>query len=805
MNLTWLYVAALYALAVWLARRAKADLPRGVAVLFYALVLVFLWRPMTEDVSLVAADVIKLTPPWSEVRAPNRPPVTKYDVSNTNIHDVPMQIVPWMQQVRESWRALEVPLWNAAAGTGHPLLANGQSTPLSPLRLLTLPLPLHRAMTAECALKLLLALVLTYLFCRTRYSPPASILAAIAFGFSTWMVTWLQFPIAAGAAFLPGVLLVIDRLMNGVTRPRFLAATLMFAVTVLSSHPETVYHVALIAAAYGLWLGLVEHGTRNTEHGTQGTADSRSVFRVHRSVFGRLGAIAGAAGVAMLLTAPFLVPFAESVLRSQRFAEMRGPRETIVPPYSDFPSAVLLLQPRFFGELPIERPWGPTTLESVCGFAGILGIVATIAAVISLGMRRRWRDRETLYVLGAVFSVGVVLGWPLVTELFHALAGLAPTMRMRLGICWFGSILLASVIDDARRNSRVPLLVGTLVVSAALLALMRTTAFPTPSHRATALLSLLPSIAVLAAVALFPVRRIALVLLAVLTFMELSVALGHWNPVLMPRELYRPTPLIAAMQRLQAGETTPFRILGTGGILYPNAGAMYGLEDVRVHDPMADARYVDFLSEQVAWNPKEYYAKWSDTATPVLDFLNVKYVLTTDALADARYEPLYAGRDGRIYANRNVLPRFFPVRNVLIGGDLRTHTDWRYTAVVSRLPRAQRDALTAPWTTQDATVSIMRTAADAYALRINAPRTTLIVSSIPNWPGWRASAVGETFVPFPKVEVNGLFLGFVVPAGQHDVKVAYRPASFYASSAVAVLTLATLLALSRRRRADPPR
>ena len=106
MNLTWLYVAALYAIAVWLARRANADLPRGAAVLFYALVLVFLWRPMTQDVSLVAADVIQLTPPWSEVRAPNRPPITKYDVSNTNIHDVPMQIVPWMHQVRESWRAL---------------------------------------------------------------------------------------------------------------------------------------------------------------------------------------------------------------------------------------------------------------------------------------------------------------------------------------------------------------------------------------------------------------------------------------------------------------------------------------------------------------------------------------------------------------------------------------------------------------------------------------------------------------------------------------------------------------------------
>jgi hypothetical protein len=774
MNFTWFYVAALYAIAVWLTRRAGVELPLRVAVLFYALVLVFLWRPLTQDVTLVAADVVKLTPPFSEMRAPNRPPITKYDVSNTNIHDVPMQIVPWMQQVRESWRSFEVPLWNASAGAGYPLLANGQSTPLSPLRLLTLPLSLSRAMTAECALKLLLALMLTYLFCRTRYSKSASVLAAIAFGFSTWMTTWLQFPIAAGAAFLPGVLLVIDRLMDGVTRRRFLGATLMFAAAVLSGHPETIYHVGLIAAAYALWLAFFEHrGARP------------------------LLAIAGASLVAALLCAPFLVPFAEAVLRSQRFAEMRGARETIVPPYSDFPSAVLLLQPRFFGELPIERPWGPTTLESVCGFAGILAIVAAVAAAIVIVHRRRWRERETLYVLGILFSVGVVLGWPLITELFHAIAGLAPTMRMRLGICWFGSVLIAAVIDWSRRESRLPLLIGTAVVAAAMLALMTKTAFPTPSHRATALLSLLPSLAVLAALALLPMRRITFVILGALMFFELSVTLARWNPVLMPRELHRPTPLIAALQQLQSREMTPFRILGTGGMLYPNEGAMFGLEDVRVHDPMADARYVDFLTQLVAWDPKEYYAKWNDTSTPVLDFLNVKYVITTDTLDDPRYEQRYTGRDGRIYANRNVLPRFYPVRNVLLGGDLRAHTDWRYTAIVSRLTRAQRDALTAPWTSEDATVSIERKAVDAYKLRIHAPRSTLIVSSIPNWPGWR--------VPFPKVDVNGPFLGFIVPAGTHDVTVAYRPASFYASSVVAALTLATLLALSRTRRADRPR
>jgi hypothetical protein len=729
MNFAWLYVGTIYALVVW-----RADVPRRVAVLFYFLVLAFLWRPLTQQVVIVPADVLKLTAPWSELRAPNRPAVTKYEVSNLNLHDVPMQIVPWMQQTREAW------LWNPAAGCGMPLLANGQSTPLSPLRWLARPLPLGFAIAAEAAMKLLLALTLTYLFCRTRYSVLASVIAAIAYGFSTWMTTWLQFPIAAAAAFLPGVMLAIDRLLEGFTPKRFVAATLVFAATVLSGHPETVYDVGLIAAAYAGWRQFVERGTRN--------ALLRSVFRVPRSVFH----LAGAAFVAALIASPFLVPFAEAVVRSQRLAEARAPRASLTPPYSDFNSAVLLLQPRFFGELPIERPWGPTSLESVCGFAGVLSLASVIAAAIFMVMRRRWRERETLYVLGFLLSLGIVLGWPLITPVFHAVAGLAPAMRMRLGICWFASLLVAAAIDASRRDTRVPLLVGTLAVAAAMMALLRTVPFPTDGHRISAILSLLPSIAVLAAL-LIPRFEIA----AALTVVELFVTMSSWNPVLPLREMYPKTPMIKALQRLDRGA----RIVGTGSQLYPNTGAMFGFEDVRVHDPMANARYVGLLAREVGWDANNYYAKWNDTGTPLLDALNVKYVVTEPwrELPPPRYRLLYTGGDGRIYENRTVKPRFF---------------------------------------SSDAEVEIVRARSDAYSLRIRAAREAFIDSSIAFYPGWRVR--GAT-----RVETGGVFLGFFVPAGRHDIEVRYRPASFYVSSAVALLTIGTLLVLSRRRPADRPR
>src|SRR5687767_9751402 len=410
MNFTWLYVGALYAIAVW-----RVDIPRRIALLFYLLVLVYLWRPLTQDVTIIAGDVVRLAAPWSEMYAPGRPPISKYEVSNANLQDVTMQIAPWAHQVREAWRSGEIPLWNATAGCGYPLLANGQSTPLSPLRLLTLPLPFAYAYTAECALKLLLALTLTFLFCRRRYSVSASVLAAIAFSFSTWMLIWLQFPIAGASALLPGVLLAIDLLLERVTRKRFIGAALMFAVTVLTGMSETVFQVGLFAAAYGLWVALIEKrlsvvGSQLSEQHREEspTTDNRQPTTIFRSLL----AIAGASLVAALLASPFLVPFAEAALRSQRLADVRETPEMTISPLPGFDSAVLLLQPRFFGQLPTERPWGAVYNESISGFAGALAIVCAIAAPLFIIRGRRWRERETLYVLALLVCVGVVLSWP---------------------------------------------------------------------------------------------------------------------------------------------------------------------------------------------------------------------------------------------------------------------------------------------------------------------------------------------------------------------------------------------------------
>ncbi len=653
MNPTWLYVGALYALAAWRAR-----LPWRVAALFYAMVLIFLFRPMTGDYVNVATDVLKLIPPWSA----SVPGFTKYDVSNFETQDVPMQLVPWMHQVREAWRHGRLPLWNELNACGYTLLGNGQAQALSPLRLLALPLPLKYAITAEGAMKILVALTFTFLYCRRRYGLMPSVVAAIAFGFGPFVVVWLHFAIATTAVWLPAVLYAIDLLGEKQAPARFAFAAVIVACVVFGGHPETALHIAVFGVSYALVM--------------------------YARAFPRF-ALAAIAGV--LLALPLLVAMAEAIPQSYRYEQVRKWSRDV--PFSDAPSLALLVQPRIF-----ERR-NPAGAESITGFAGILGIAAWLAVVAScllpshvipsredgeespahersapghggslpfpfatlrlrVGMTQR--REEIFFIVAALFVFLILANWHPATRVADLVFGLAANMRLRFLLAFCLAVLTAAMIDRVRS---VPLIVGT-VFAAALLVYV--------SARFGFAASVIPSLIALAAMFY---RR--LVVFAVV-FEIWAVTIG-WNPSFPATTFYPRTPLTATL------ENAPGRVEGLGPVLFPNTNAIFGIEDVRFHDPMVPARYVHAMG----LNDRDYYIKW----TQVHDELDTRWVLTAD---------------GKMTANPNAKPRFY---------------------------------------SDDAAVTITKASPTDYTLVIDAPRNARIMSSVGWARGWTPSREG-VFVNF---------------------------------------------------------
>jgi len=783
----------LYAAAVWLARRWGSDFPWRIAGLFYALVLVSLWLPLTGPYVNIPVDIVQTYPPWSITTRDHR-------VANPEINDIVMQIVPWAHQVRESWKSLQFPLWNALSGSGYPLLANGQSSGLSPIRFLAFPISFEYSFAGEAAMKMLIAMSFMYAFCRRRWSELASAFGAICFGYCTFVQTWLHFPLVTVAVFLPAAFLTLDLIFERPTWLRFIGAISVWSVMLLGGHPETVAHIFFLAGLYLVFLvaqALAQKGV--------------SVPQLLR----RVGIFIAVLGLAAIIASPFLAPFVEALHKSKRYQELQV-YPNAIGYYSDFPSAIILFQPHFFGHVPYEKPWGPAVAESITGFAGVLGVAAWFGLLIRAIARRRWRDREFFFVVATPIVLGIILGWPVVSQLFHLLFSLAANARLRLLLCWLLAAMTAAIIDVALRERPAYLLAGLTITAAMLLYLMMTVAFPDAVKKDAAMIAILPSLTVIAIGIFFvlPARArpavAAILLVAVIA--ELWEASSGWNPVLPAKRSYPTTPLIERLKDLGDVSITPFRIVGLASWLFPNAQAVYGFEDIRAHDPMANGRYIGVLRVVGGYNTSDYFARWENTDTRFLDFLNVKFVITPSGatLKDReRYELVYNGPDGRIFQNRDVLPRFYPARNVVLEfkGDLfvrrlMAHTDWANTAIVKTLPvesdRMRQDLLAPrPMTSPNATLTITEALQTEFRMHVHAPRYTLIASSQPIWPGWQVRRNGRSI---DALSVNGAFLGFTVPPGDWDIRVYYFPASFYGGLASSLLTIAVLIGVSFRLR-----
>ena len=260
-NASWLYTGVVYAGAVWLARRRGIELPKRIAAFFYALVFVFFYPVLTQD-------------------AVNASPS--------------LRLAPWADPVREGWRSLTPPLWNPFSGAGFPLLANPESSALSPLRILGLPLPLAQALAFEAAMKVLLALTFTYLWCRRRGSSDvAGAAGAVVFGFSTFVIGRLHSPLITTACLAPAVFYLLELLAERVTYRRVVALAITGAAMLFGGHPQTV----LLATALATLYAFAKRGSKRM----------------------LLALLAGAV-IAILIAAPLLVPFAEAWPKSTRSA-----------------------------------------------------------------------------------------------------------------------------------------------------------------------------------------------------------------------------------------------------------------------------------------------------------------------------------------------------------------------------------------------------------------------------------------------------------------------------------------------------
>src|SRR5262249_53305926 len=497
--------------------------------------------------------------------------------------------------------------------------------------------------------------------------------------------------------------------------------------------------------------------------------------------------------IALALTAFLLIPEAHAIAASSRLAsatELWRRLPFRVAPHGPLWKGYLtLFFPTSLGDgitakrLPDLSP--ASFLETGLGYFGLVGWAAALSFCRPGG--KRGREEWILVALMAV-GAGVALGcWPFFEIFLHLpLLRLTPPLRYLAWVSLAGSALAAFELDrlrdDAEKSRRhvVFLAAAFLMLGLAAVAVFQGLA---PAYIAAGELAaqrqiLLRPCAVAALAILLTAGvgiagkfRLLASLMGAVACLELVTLGQRLYRFGSPTDLFPQTPLLAFLGR----QPQPFRALGEGSHLFPSTNVFAGLQEIRTHDAVERSDYVNHLARTAGYDLREYFKIVRDLDSPELDRLNVKYLISSpDRDAPSRkWRLVYSGADGRVFENDRVWPRVFtlaPGEKEPAGGRLAVSEYREHTNSIT------------------------------FTADVREETPVLAETSIVSDGGWRARLVPGA--PLVVGKAGGPFLSILIPPGNHEVRLDYRPPGFALGitiSAAAPVLLAAAVYARRRR------
>ncbi len=259
------------------------------------------------------------------------------------------------------------------------------------------------------------------------------------------------------------------------------------------------------------------------------------------------------------------------------------------------------------------------------------------------------------------------------------------------------------------------------------------------------------------------------------------------------------SPALAWLQ--QDPELFRIAAYGQGETLPPNTAMLSGLQDVQGYDSIIPKQYVEYwrLIEEpylLQYNRLGSFRTGSALASPLLDMLNVKYVVSREPLQQAGFTQVYAD-EVYIYRNEQRLPRAYAVFNADYTQDRQSALallkeaafDPHATVIVEGARGPQRQSSPRPL----APATIVDYQANTVVLSVDMPESGYLVLNDAFFPGWRARDGDGNELEIRRA--NGNFRAVSLPSGRYTVIFSYFPDSFklglYVSFLGVVLSLLT--------------
>lgn len=695
-------------------------------------------------------------------------------------------LVPNYFLVAKMWHQGILPLWNPYCGTGVPLIGDIQASVLAPVHWLLAVFPSARTynliLVGEIALSCLGVYWLARLLTLHR---PGAVFAAFAYGFSPFILCYLELLSGTSHALLPILLASFVFLAR---RPGFwplLLAVLTTSTYVLSGHPESsLYGVVASVVLYLMIRATVAH--------------PQSYWLSSVRDIGLVGLFS------FCLCAPVLLPFAELIacgdtyksgVGQSAFAPLTGMLLNLLTPLNAGTSphlgalVVPLLSLAFLG----PRRKLVLTGGIALGTLVALAFIAQLWPFSWLLLLRPFCYLVTIYLI-PVFLLGtVILSGMGLDNLSQALKTGA-----KLPLCMAlitGALFLSWLVVAALHWSGIDLSFCNFDIT------QPSSSISLPSVMVNGILQLI-ALAGLFLLAFFraaPLRKenmvVSLVWFVVLLNLASLLANVRSAIPLQPRFNFPRAEIIDYLSK------NPGRVLSVNEhVLKPNANCVYGIASFRVHNPILPAHFCD-VARLCGANIDEFRNQsYSKGVSAFIDLASVRYVLSQYVPLDSRYKRVYQSKEAiGVYENTQAQSQAYLSEKFQLAADEQQALELLKSAnpldkplvvVADAALQAELAKMNEDKSLLKAEVQCSRPSPNEVVLHSESNRAALLVLTDTFYPGWSATIDGA---PVAIGRANLLFRAVPVSAGKHLVRFNYLPPCFLTGMALAGAALLLLM------------
>ena len=286
-----------------------------------------------------------------------------------------------------------------------------------------------------------------------------------------------------------------------------------------------------------------------------------------------------------------------------------------------------------------------------------------------------------------------------------------------------------------------------------------------------------------------PVWEFLAVGLLVLDFVAFGTG---FHPAVDPALLNYTPPVVEFLRQ----DTTLWRYAtftppGTTKTMNANAGMFYDLQTVAGYDSLFSRQYADYMKlveeqDELQYNRIASFRTWSSLDSPLIDLLNVKYVITEVEIPNpARYRLAYQDAAVRVYENLGVMPRAFTlptsatVQTDNFAAAVQQYDLHHYVIVDARnTEHATRN----PQPASSIAQRVSSYGRNEVTVDATASEPSWLVLADSYFPGWKAfvrpqGAGGEDEQEVEIYRVDGNFRGVLLSPGAWTVRFKYSPDS----------------------------